>query len=299
MDLFTCRNCIYNPAQGLTFGPGRGFCIQWGALLKRPERTTCKYLHRKDLPHFLVREAIAEHEAEFSANQALADVETHQNVDASPFNDEAASQVERIDPVTRAVATYHSIAAAPDTSLALRSQLIALFAGARDARRASVHACLIRGFLPGAPATRHHWRRRLLDLVEEIDLEFVVAPNDLVAAGEPSEAEVCWEIADIRLAAVQEYGWSLGNEELKFPLSGELEALATARKWGGFVAELGKTKGRWADLLEAQPAFDALAGLPLETAPLRAAPEPRFEGLGLRDRWVQKGAPSPPRETAN
>ena len=63
MDLFTCRNCIYNPTQGLTFGPGPGFCVQWGSLLERPERTTCKYLHRKDLPHFLVRDAQRERAA--------------------------------------------------------------------------------------------------------------------------------------------------------------------------------------------------------------------------------------------
>jgi hypothetical protein len=305
MDLFSCRNCIYNPAQGLTFGPGPGFCTQWGALLKRPEQTTCKYLHRKDLPRFLVREALFEHEAEFSANRALADVETHQDVSASPFDDKAAPQEERVDPVTRAVARYYAVAAAPDAPLALGSQLIALFAGSRDARRASAHACLIRGLGAGGPATRHHWRRRLLDLVEEIDIKFIVAPSDLVAAGEASKdekgskAEVRWEIADIRLAAVQEYGCDLGIEELKFPLSSELEAFATDRRWGKFVAKLSENKGEWSARLEAQEGFDALLGLPLELAPLRPAPEPRFEGLGLRDRRVQKGAPSPPRESVN
>ncbi|HEU4410439.1 MAG TPA: hypothetical protein VFS43_34610 [Polyangiaceae bacterium] len=295
MGLFTCRNCIHNPAQGLTFGPGPGFCLQWGALLKQPDRTTCKYLHRKDLPHFLVREAQVEHEAEFAANRALADVETHDDVPASAFDDRALPRAERIDPVTRAVANYYTLAAAPTVPLTRRSRLITLFAGSRDARRASAHACLVRGM--GDPQSRHEWFRRILGLIEEVDIEFVVSPSDLIGSGEASKADVQWEIANIRLAAVQEYGWHLGREELKFPLNSELEALAADQKWDGFMAKLGELKGEWADQIWASPAADALhSRLPLKPAPLRSDPEPRFEGLGLRDRWVQKGASSPPRE---
>ena len=49
-ELFSCRNCIQNAGQSLTTGHGSGFCLTHNSVIPDPIRTTCKFLHRKDLP---------------------------------------------------------------------------------------------------------------------------------------------------------------------------------------------------------------------------------------------------------
>jgi hypothetical protein len=170
-----------------------------------------------------------------------------------------------------------------------------VFAGSHDARRASAHACLVRAM--DTPATRRQWWRRILDLVDEVSADITVPASDLGGVGEASEADVRWEIADIRLSAVQEYGWYLGNEELKFPLSSELEALATDRNWGDFLAKLSESKLRWAALIEAQAGFDAaFHALPQEPPAVWPASDRRFERL--RDRTVRAGVSNRFREAS-
>ena len=65
-ELFSCRNCIHNSGQSLLIAEGLGFCLQHNSVIRDPDRTTCKYLHRKDLPNFVVHEGIGEHAAEFA-----------------------------------------------------------------------------------------------------------------------------------------------------------------------------------------------------------------------------------------
>ena len=57
-ELFSCRNCVHNSGQSLNIGLGKGYCQFHSSVIDSPFETTCKYLHRKDLPRFSVDEAI-------------------------------------------------------------------------------------------------------------------------------------------------------------------------------------------------------------------------------------------------
>lgn len=242
-----------------------------------------------------MRDAQHEHEAEFSSHRAIAEVEAHADADVSAGGADDENRLpERIDPVTQAVETYYALTEAPDATPALRSRLVTLFAASQDARHASVHACLVRG-TAGAPAARRQWQRLVLDLIEKVDTEFAILPSVLGGVGEASEADVRWEIADLRIAAIQEYGWHLASEELKYPLSSELEACAVEQNWNGFIAKLKESKGcwvdtikdRWVDATKGQRLRDDFTALNQEPAALWSPRDRRFEGL--RDRSVREG----------
>ena len=79
-ELFSCRNCIHNCGQSLLIGQGSGFCLQHESVIWEPDRTTCKYLHRKDLPYFVVEEGTREHAAEFAGFPFLVSLD-HEKID--------------------------------------------------------------------------------------------------------------------------------------------------------------------------------------------------------------------------
>lgn len=66
-DLFSCRNCIYNPAQTTVrpIGQDVGYCATYKTFLYDAHLTTCRHLHRKDCPEYLVLEGIEFHREEF------------------------------------------------------------------------------------------------------------------------------------------------------------------------------------------------------------------------------------------
>jgi len=238
MDLFSCRNCIHNPAQGLTLGRGPGFCLQWGTIVEDPERTTCKHLHRKDLPMFLVREATEEHAEELSGAVAMADSTTHAKI--APRAPDPP-QVERLALTTRAVAEYHAAASAPEATPMRRVLLLATFAGAAEAGRALAHACLVRRAMLG-DLPRSLWLPPVLDLVQELDRPLIVDAGDRVgAAGAPEQTAALWETGLARLSGLQEYGRHAAVETLEYPMQ-ELGASVADQDWAGFLRALGRLK---------------------------------------------------------
>ncbi|WP_437616636.1 hypothetical protein WMF20_22240 [Sorangium sp. So ce834] len=248
IELFSCRNCIHNPAQGLTLGPGAGFCLTWGSVIDRPEQTTCKYLHRKDLPMFLARPGVQEHQDEFSQVPYMADLETHEPLVPRAYDSDDVPDAERLDNVTRAVAAYHALDSAPDTTAQRRSLTLATFAGAADGRRAMMYASLVRRVLAsGAPARM--WTRRVLDLLDEVDTDVLFRAADLLEAGGAAAAR--WEVAHARLSCIQEYGWHVAREQLMYPMM-ELGAHVAEEDWNGFLLALGRLKGGFRDIVIAQ-----------------------------------------------
>lgn len=244
-DLFSCRNCIHNPAQGLTLGPGAGFCLTWGSIIDRPEQTTCKYLHRKDLPMFLARRGVQEHEEEFSQVAYMADLETHEPLVPRAYDSDAMLEAERLDTATRAVAAYHALDSAPDTTAQRRDWTLATFAGAADGRKAMTHASLVRRMLTSGGLTRI-WTRRVLDLLDEIDSDVLFRAIDLLEAGGAAAAR--WEVAHARLSCVQEFGWHAAREQLMYPMT-ELGAHVAEEDWNGFLLALGRLKERFRELV--------------------------------------------------
>lgn len=106
-ELFSCRNCIQNCGQSLLIGRGPGFCVRHDSLLLHPERTTCKYLHRKDLPRFVVDEGIREHAGEFAGLSAMADLIERRPVERLRYSEKYAWEHGQFDPINLSLAQYH------------------------------------------------------------------------------------------------------------------------------------------------------------------------------------------------
>ncbi|WP_437718782.1 hypothetical protein WMF45_21640 [Sorangium sp. So ce448] len=244
-DLFSCRNCIHNPAQGLTLGSGAGFCLTWGSVIERPEQTTCKYLHRKDLPMFLARGGIQEHEDEFARLTYMADLGTRDVLIPRPYDSDDMLEADRLDPATRAVAAYHALDSAPDATAQRRDLTLATFAGAGDGRKAMTHANLVRRNVNSGGLTRI-WPRRVLDLVDEIDSDVLFRAADLLEADGAVAAR--WEVAHARLSCLQEFGWHVAEEQLMYPMM-ELGAHVAEDDWNGFLLALGRLKKRFRECI--------------------------------------------------
>ena len=93
-ELFSCRNCIHNSGQSLLIGQGTEFCLQHESVIRDPGRTTCKYLHRKDLPYFVVDEGTREHAAEFAGFPFLASLDGRQSIERIRYSEINGSLVE-------------------------------------------------------------------------------------------------------------------------------------------------------------------------------------------------------------
>src|ERR1700678_3918496 len=89
-ELFSCRNCIHNASQSLNVGRGAGYCLKHDSVLERPEKSTCKYLHRKDLPRFVVDEGLREHAAEFAGFSGIVSLDTRQPISRKYYSERFA-----------------------------------------------------------------------------------------------------------------------------------------------------------------------------------------------------------------
>ena len=137
--LFSCRNCVHNPGQSLNLIPGEGFCLKFRSLIERPESTTCKYLHRKDLPSFVVEEGIREHAADFAFVPSMANLETREIIEPLRYSEKFAWETRRFHPLIHAIAQYHKTAK--------KWIFIQSFTSGMDGLRALTHASLVRRYM--------------------------------------------------------------------------------------------------------------------------------------------------------
>ena len=98
-ELFSCRNCIHNCGQSPLIGSGSGFCLQHESVILAPERTTCKYLHRKDLPNFVVDEGTREHAAEFAGFPLLVSLDAKEPLEQVRYSEKFRWEKGAFDPI--------------------------------------------------------------------------------------------------------------------------------------------------------------------------------------------------------
>ena len=159
-EIFSCRNCIHNCGQTLYIGRGTGYCLQHDSVILHSDQTTCKYLHRKDLPYFVVDEGTREHAAEFAFYTGLVRLDTHEAIGAIRYSERHAWEADEYDALTHALAQYYK-------SKPRWVVIQALTAGA-DGRRSLAHACLIRHYLEHCGTWTSSYRL-ILGLLQEID----------------------------------------------------------------------------------------------------------------------------------
>jgi hypothetical protein len=242
-ELFSCRNCIHNCGQSLNIGRGTGFCLQHDSVILEPGRTTCKYLHRKDLPSFVVDEGVREHAAEFALFPRLVTLDTKESIERVRYSEKRGWENATFDPLTHALAQYHK--SRP------RWVFIQAFSAGADGHRSLAHASLARHYMAHCETWTSSYRL-ISALVEEIDDRPEFTEKSLLAAngnslGEAAD-EALWDVVFSRLSAVQEYGWHAGLESLIWATDSVDGSLAELN-WPGLQKELALLRQSWVDLI--------------------------------------------------
>ena len=209
IQLFSCRNCIHNSSQSLNIGQGNGFCLLHDSMLLEPGKTTCKYLHRKDLPWFVVDEGVSEHAAEFSSLAGISHLYEHKPVDQVRYSEKYVWEHKSFDALAHALAQYS------------KSQpswvFIQAMSGGVDGRRTLCHASLVRRFMHRCGTWKSAYRL-VLAVIQELDQKPVLGQRDLyLPIGEEYEdvvSDALWDVLFCRIGSVQEYGFHAGIEEL-------------------------------------------------------------------------------------
>lgn len=225
-ELFSCRNCVHNSGQTLNVGQGIGYCLQHNSIIRKPNRTTCKYLRRKDLPWFVVNESRDEHAAEFSAFSGLADLFTREPIKSAYYSEQYAWEDNTFDSITNAIARYH---------LSSKKWIfIETFTGGIDGRRSIVQSSLTRRYMSICDSWKSSFRL-ILDVVQQLPVRPSFLQRDLLAEG-GGEQEAMWDVIFSRLSLVQEYGWHAGLPELQW-ITDSLSSL-NELDWSSLEVEL-------------------------------------------------------------
>ena len=242
-ELFSCRNCIHNPGQSPRIGQGSGFCLQHESVIREPERTTCKYLHRKDLPYFVVDEGTREHAAEFAGFPFLVSLDSKESIERIRYSEKHRWEKGTFDPIVHALAQYYHVQP--------RWILISAFSGGVDGRRSLAHSSLVRHYMYQCGTWKSSYRL-VLGLLEEIDTQPQFDPRALVESEVGSaieaEEEATWDVVFARLAALQEYGWHAGLEPLMWA-SDALDGSLAELSWPGLQAGLANHRESWIELI--------------------------------------------------
>ncbi len=237
--LFSCRNCIHNCVQSPNIGPGSGFCLLHSSVIWEAKTTTCKYLHRKDLPHFVVDEGIREHAAEFAVFSNLVNLHTKEIINKIPYSEKFAWENNLFDPLLNTLAQYGKV----DKIWIF----VQAFAGGVNGRRALVHTSLVRRYMNKCDTWTSAYRL-ILALLQEIDIEPHFDPRSLIEEEDVTLAETqfqaLWDVIFTKIASLQEYGWHAGLEDLMWAtdtLNGGLSEL----NWQVLQKELARQREKW------------------------------------------------------
>jgi len=240
-ELFSCRNCVHNSSQSLTIGQGTGYCLKHDSIIRRPDATTCKYLHRKDLPRFVVDEGIREHAAEFAGFSGLVDMDGNRPIERVAYSERAVWEHGGFDPVVHSLAQYYKTSPG--------WVFVQAFSGGLDGRRSLTHAGLVRRYMDRCGTWSSSYRL-VLALVQEIAVEPQFEERALVGAnGESFEdlrVEALWDVVFARISGLQEYGFHAGLESLMWAtdsVNGSLSDL----NWEGLREELQTRSGEWTE----------------------------------------------------
>jgi hypothetical protein len=205
--LFSCRNCIHNSGQTLTVGRGTGFCLHHNSIIRDSRGTTCKYLHRKDLPWFTVDEAKREHAAEYAEFSGMADLYKRTPVSLAFYSEKFAWDNKTFDPLTNVLARYHK---SKPSWIFVES-----LTGGVDGRRSIAHGCLVRRYMANCNSWKSSYRLVMAVVQELSDTPHFKDEDICFEDGlTPTKEDALWDLIFIRLTLLQEYGWHAGLEYL-------------------------------------------------------------------------------------
>ncbi|MBI4569997.1 MAG: hypothetical protein HY719_16510 [Planctomycetes bacterium] len=248
-ELFSCRNCVFNCAQSQTVGRGSGYCLQHASVILEPDETTCKYLHRKDLPHFVVDEGVREHAGEFAGFSGLVNLSSTKPIKRISYSERFAWERRSFDHFVNALAHYpyrRGQDEDPENRLASRVFIEAM-AGGVDGRRMLAHASLVRRYLNQCGTWVSSYR-----LVLALVATLPVTPrfddadirDDVAGSIEESRDEALWDVFFTRIAGLEEYGFHAGLEDLMWA-SNQLNGALIDFNWPALREELRAKTIEW------------------------------------------------------
>ncbi len=241
--LYSCRNCIHNGGQSLLIGRGDGFCIKHDSVIFNPSQTTCKYLHRKDLPYLVVDEGLREHASEFAGFSTMADLITHEPISRLRYSEKFAWKRRQFDPVNQSLAQYHKT---KPTWIFLQAM-----SGGIDGRRSLAHASIVRRYMDNCGTWVSSYRF-ILGIIQELSVSPVFNDMDLnnedEDIGEYLHEEAGWDVFFTRLAGIQEYGFHSGIEDLMWA-SDQLNGALVNLDWLELKSELNERTEEWTNMV--------------------------------------------------
>lgn len=242
-EIFGCRNCIHNCGQSLLIGRGAGFCVKHDSVLFNPTTTTCKYLHRKDLPRFVVDEGLREHASEFAAFSGIADLVEHKSVDRLNYSEKFAWERRQFDPINQSLAQYHKTKPA--------WVFLQAMSGGIDGRRSLTHASLVRRYMDNCGTWKSSYRF-VLAMIQELPSSPQFLDGDLntdsVEPNAEDREDALWDVFFTRLSGIQEYGFHSGIEKLMWATD-QLNGSLTSLDWPKLSQELSAKSTEWTDLI--------------------------------------------------
>jgi len=229
-------------------------------VIANPEWTTCKYLHRKDLPRFHVDEAIKEHASDFAGFTAMADMRSMIPVQPIRYSEKWAWKNRMFNPILNAMAQYHKMTFSlfgdeyeNEGSGGLKWRFISSFAGTCDGLRSIAHVSLVRRYIDTCGSWESSYRH-VLSLLQDIDITPVFPETWLFISGNGSTnipdvmEEALWEVVFSRFSAIQEYGWHSGLKPLT-RLTDSLNGSLSDFDWTSLSTELSTKKIEWTEMI--------------------------------------------------
>ena len=207
------------------------------SVLKHSERTTCKYLARKDMPFFVVDEGVKEHAYEYAQFSTIVDMPTGESVNRTVYSEKHAWSTGTYDALTQILA--HSNKITP-TWVFVQS-----IAGGADGKRLLAHASLVRRYMTNCGTWRSSYRFAL-SVIKEVSQRPFFATSDLLEGATADEAE--WDVLFARLSCVQEYGFHSGIDELMWATDHVNGALVELNL-SGVRQELDKKSLEWVEMV--------------------------------------------------
>jgi hypothetical protein len=258
-ELFSCRNCIHNSGQSINIGRDAGFCLKHSSVLFYPDKTTCKYLHRKDLPRFVVEEGVREHAGEFAVFSGIVELTTHKPVARIQYSERFVWERHKYDPLIHGLAQYRKTSPS--------WVFIQAMSGGVDGRRGLAHAGLIRRYMDHCGTWKSSYRL-VLALVQELPVEPCFGEADL-NIGEHGDAgqvgqEALWDVVFARIGGIQEYGFHAGIEGLMWATD-ELDGGLSTLDWPMLKSELMVKSKEWTNTIIAHAVEEGVFfGMPVE-----------------------------------
>jgi hypothetical protein len=242
-ELFSCRNCIHNSSQSINIGRDAGFCLKHNSVLFSPDKSTCKYLHRKDLPQFVVDEGVREHAAEFAFFSGIVELATHVPVTRIQYSERFVWERHKYDPLIHSLAQYRKTSPSWVFIQAMSSGI--------DGRRGLAHAGLIRRYMNHCGTWKSSYRL-VLALVQELPVEPRFSKDDLNVGeyGDPEQVcqEALWDVVFARIGGIQEYGFHAGIESLMWATD-ELNGGLSTLDWSILKSELVVKSQEWTETI--------------------------------------------------